>query len=153
MEHRHWHEPASLAVVVERAQWFMKGAAHKINYFHCPVPKSAENHIDAYLAPLTDFLPLLEEHGTELILGLVHEHKPELTRKYIEAASKVVPEFAVATECGGGRMEWPDFEDALRIASEVAVPVVPVEREAEVVAGAEKERIGNVFGHGTAVAA
>ncbi|KAK4495483.1 hypothetical protein PRZ48_013815 [Zasmidium cellare] len=153
MNHQHWHEPASLAVVVERAQWFMKSAAHKINFFHCPVPKSAEGHIDAYLAPLKDLVPLLEEHGTELYLGVIHEHKPELTKKYVEAAQKIVPEFGVATECGGGRMEWLDFEDTLRLCAEVSQPVIAVETERDVVPGAEVERItnGHVFGHGTAV--
>lgn len=120
MQHRHWHEPASLAVVVERAQMVMKATPRKINFFHCPVPKSAEEFIDAYLAPLKNLIPLFEAHGTEVYLGLVHEHKPELTKKYIEAASKVLPKFGVAAECGGGRMEWPDFEDMLKISSEVS---------------------------------
>lgn len=153
MDHRHWHEPTSLAVVVERAQWFMKSCAHKINFFHCPVPKSAEGNIDAYLAPLKDLVPMFEEHGTELYLGLVHEHKPELTKKYIEAAKKVVPEFGVATECGGGRMQWADFEDTLKIAAQVSQPVIAVEKEREAVPGAEVERIanGHVLGHGAAV--
>ncbi|CAK3781957.1 Hypothetical predicted protein [Lecanosticta acicola] len=125
MEHKHWHEPTSLAVVVERAQMFMKSTKHKINFFHCPVPKSAESFIDAYLAPLKELVPLFEQHGTEVYLGLVHEHQPELTRKYIQAAAKVLPDgFGIAAECGGGRMKWEDFEDMLKISKEVSEPVL-----------------------------
>lgn len=123
MEHKHWHEPASLAVVVERAQMFMAACPHKMNFFHCPVPKSAEANIDAYLAPLKDLVPLFERDGTEVYLGLVHEHHPELTRKYVQAASKVLPSFGVAAECGGGRMKWDAFEDMLKISRDVSEPV------------------------------
>ena len=54
-----------------------------------------------------------------------------MTRKYIEAAKKVVPEFGVAAECGGGRMEWKAFEDMLKICSQVSQPVVALEPQAE----------------------
>lgn len=100
----------------------MEASPHKIDWFHCPVPKSAlerpEVGLEAYLAPLEKFRPYLEKNGTELYLGLVHENKPEVTQQMIEAAKKVVPTFGIATECGGGRMEWVDFEGALKIAKE-----------------------------------
>lgn len=95
---------------------------HKINWFHCPVPKSALERSDvgleSYLAPLKDLVPYLERNGTELYLGLVHEHKPDYTKQMIEAASRIAPNFGIATECGGGRMKWEDFEGALNIAKE-----------------------------------
>lgn len=126
MNHKHWHEPASLAPVVDRGIQVMKASPHKINWFHCPVPKSAlerqEVGLDAYLAPLTDLRPYLEKDGTELYLGLVHENRPDVTQQMIEAASKVVPTFGIATECGGGRMEWNDFEAALKLANEKSAP-------------------------------
>ncbi len=122
MNHVHYYEPKSLAVVVERAQWIYKQTPRKINWFHAPVPKSAEGFVDEYLAPLKDLLPLLEQHSTELILGLVHEYQPELTRKYVEVAKKIVPSFAVAAECGGGRMGWEEFKDMLTISKEVSEP-------------------------------
>lgn len=120
MNHCHWHEPTSLAAVVDRGIRVMEASPHKISWFHCPVPKSVverpEVGLDSYLAPLRDFLPYLEKSGTELYLGVVHENKPELTRLMIEAARKFVPTFGIATECGGGRMEWEDFESTLKIA-------------------------------------
>ncbi|EME38823.1 hypothetical protein DOTSEDRAFT_140220 [Dothistroma septosporum NZE10] len=126
MEHKHWHEPASLAVVVERALWIFSASPRKINFFHCPVPKSAEGHIDAYLDPLKYLVPILRQHETDLYLGLVHEHKPDITRKYIQAARKVAPSFGVAAECGGGRTAWEAFEDVLRISKDVSAPVMNV---------------------------
>lgn len=122
MNHRHWHEPTSLAAVVDRGIRVMEASPHKISWFHCPVPKSVverpEVGLDGYLAPLRDLLPYLEKNETELYLGVVHENKPELTQQMIEAARKVVPTFGIATECGGGRMEWKDFESALKISKD-----------------------------------
>lgn len=95
-----------------------------------PVPKSAaerpEVGLEKFLSPLKDLRPILEQHGTELYLGVVHEHQPELTHQMIEAVESVVPglKFGVGTECGGGRMQWAPFEDALRIAADVSRPVL-----------------------------
>jgi hypothetical protein len=41
----------------------------------------------------------------------------------IAAAQKVVPQFGVAMECGGGRMAKDKFEDALAITKEVCNPL------------------------------
>ncbi|KAK4634860.1 hypothetical protein CLAFUR4_00139 [Fulvia fulva] len=76
---------------------------HPINFFHAPVPLSADDKLDLYLEPLKDLAPKLKEHNTELYLGVVHHADPEGTRKRIEVAKKYVPEFGVATECGWGR--------------------------------------------------
>lgn len=128
MEHRHWHEPRSLAVVVERQIRVMEASLHPINFFHMPVPKSSVERADVglenYLSPLRDLLPLVQRHGTDVYLGLIHEYNPDLTKEMIDAVRKVVPEldFGVATECGGGRMDWPAFESALQIAAEVSEP-------------------------------
>ncbi|PPJ53284.1 hypothetical protein CBER1_11955 [Cercospora berteroae] len=130
IDHRHWHEPASLAVVVEREIMVREAAPRKINWTHMPVPKSAverpEVGLDKYLAPLNELRPLLERDGTELYLGVVHEHKPELTKQMIDAVEKVSPglKFGVGTECGGGRMTWGPFEDALKISADVSSTVL-----------------------------
>lgn len=130
MDHKHWHEPTSLAVVVERQILVTKASPRKINWSHMPVPKSAaerpEVGLEKFLSPLKDLRPILEQHGTELYLGVVHEHQPELTHQMIEAVESVVPglKFGVGTECGGGRMQWAPFEDALRIAADVSRPVL-----------------------------
>ncbi|KAF1824034.1 uncharacterized protein K489DRAFT_299836, partial [Dissoconium aciculare CBS 342.82] len=125
MDHKHWFEPPSLEVVVERGIRIYEETPHPINYFHCPVPKSATaqygpgDNLDAYLAPLKDLVPHLEKHNTELYLGVVHEEHLELTRAMIAAAQKVVPNFGAAMECGGGRMQKDKFENALSIAKQV----------------------------------
>ncbi|EME86561.1 uncharacterized protein MYCFIDRAFT_214291 [Pseudocercospora fijiensis CIRAD86] len=125
MQHRHWHEPKSLAVVVERQKRVMEASPHPMNFFHMPVPKSAvqrpEVGLTKYLSPLKELLPLIERDGTDVYLGLVHEYKKELTEEMIEAVKETIPglQFGVATECGGGRMDWPAFEDALKIAAQV----------------------------------
>ncbi|KXT04826.1 hypothetical protein AC578_9736 [Pseudocercospora eumusae] len=125
MEHRHWHEPKSLAVVVERQKRVMEASPHPINFFHMPIPKSAVQRPEVglynYLSPLKELLPLIERDGTDVYLGLVHEYNLELTAQMIEAVKQTVPglQFGVATECGGGRMDWPAFEDALKIAAQV----------------------------------
>ena len=129
MEHKHWHEPTSMAIVAERQKLVTEASPRRIDYTHMPVPKSAlrpEVGLDKYLAPLKDLQPLLEQHGTELYLGVIHEHKPEMTKQMIEAVERVVPglKFGVATECGGGRMQLAPFEDALKIAAEVSSPVL-----------------------------
>ncbi|KAF7186555.1 hypothetical protein HII31_12113 [Pseudocercospora fuligena] len=125
MEHRHWHEPKSLAVVVERQKRVMEASPHPINFFHMPVPKSAvqrpEVGLNNYLSPLKELLPLIERDGTDVYLGLVHEYNTEVTAQMVEAVKQTVPglHFGVATECGGGRMDWPAFEDALKIAAQL----------------------------------
>lgn len=130
MQHKHWHEPTSLAAVVERQIRVTEASPRKINFSHMPLPKSAierpEVGLDNYLAPLKDLQPIMEQHGTELYLGLVHEHKSELTKQMIDAVERVVPglKFGVGTECGGGRMELAPFEDALKIAADVSSPVL-----------------------------
>jgi hypothetical protein len=71
MDHKHWFEPPSLEVVVERGIRIYEETPHPINYFHCPVPKSATaqygpgDNLDAYLAPLKDLVPHLGEWSTE----------------------------------------------------------------------------------------
>jgi hypothetical protein len=65
MEHKHWYEPLSLEVVVERGIRLFEATPHPISFFHCPVPKSATaqygtaDNLDAFLAPLKDLVPYL----------------------------------------------------------------------------------------------
>lgn len=105
MEHRHWQEPESLAVITERGLAVFDQTPRPINFFHLPVPKSAMHNLDAYYEPLAKLLPKMKEQGTELYLGVVIEHDLEGTKKRIDAAKKALGdiEFGVATECGWGR--------------------------------------------------
>nr|POF12815.1 hypothetical protein CFP56_09966 [Quercus suber] len=123
MEHRHWMEPKSLAIVVERGLRIIAASPHPLGFFHCPVALSALENLDAYLAPLRDLCPKLKEQNTELILGLVHTDA-SATAKMVEAASKVVPEFTVATECGWGRTPPEQITEIMQISTDISQPVM-----------------------------
>lgn len=70
MEHKHWFEPPTLEVVVERGIRLIKETPRPIAFFHCPVPKSAtaefgeKDNLEAYLAPLKDLLPYLRKSAS-----------------------------------------------------------------------------------------
>lgn len=124
MEHRHWFEPKSMRAVVDRGTALLERIAHPVAFFHAPVPVSATPFLDDYLEPLRDFYPKLKQQGGELYLGLIQHDDPEGTRRRIEAAGKVVPEFGVATECGMGRTPPEQVEGLLRLSTEVSEPVL-----------------------------
>ncbi|EME50400.1 hypothetical protein DOTSEDRAFT_165619 [Dothistroma septosporum NZE10] len=124
MAHKHWFEPTSLRAVVERGIILIDKSPHPFKYFHAPVPVSALDDLDTYLAPLADLVPKLKEHDTELYLGVVQYNDPEGTKKRIEAAKKYVPEFGVATECGWGRTPAEQVDGIMKLTSEVCEPVL-----------------------------
>lgn len=127
MQHRHWLEPKSLRAVVDRALRVFDKSSHNINFFHCPVAKSAIDNLEEYFAPLRELVPMLKEHGTDLYLGLIHYDDMAATRKMMEAAQKVLDgkyEFGVATECGWGRTSPDEIEDIMKMSRDVSQPVV-----------------------------
>lgn len=124
MDHKHWFEPSSLRAVVDRGVVLIDKSPHPIHYFHAPVPLSADDKLDSFLEPLADLAPKLKEHNTELYLGVVHHSDLEGTKRRIAAASKYVPEFGVATECGWGRTPAEQVDDIMKLTSEVCEPVV-----------------------------
>jgi hypothetical protein len=124
MEHKHFFEPTSLQAVVDRGLALFERSPHPIRFFHAPVPVSAMDHLDEYLAPLEQIVPKFEDYGMELYLGVVHYDDPEGTKKRIEAASKVVKNFGVATERGWGRTPVEQIEGIMRLTNEVCEPVV-----------------------------
>jgi hypothetical protein len=74
------------------------------------VPVPLDRHDDAYFTALRE--PKLDPK-TELYLGLVHYRDGiEGAKARLAAASKVVSDFGVATECGFGRRD-PKTVDAL----------------------------------------
>jgi hypothetical protein len=75
-------------------------AKRPITWLHMPVPIARTD--DDFFAPLAD-LALAPE--TELYLGLIHGDGADQDR--IAAASKVVSDFGVATECGIARQRAP----------------------------------------------
>ena len=100
---KHFIEPQDMAKMVSLANAIAEAAHHPLAYVHMPVPISRDDA--AFFAPLTD---LKLDPGTEVYLGLVHEDGPEATRRRIEAAAKVLPEFGIATECGIARQRTPE---------------------------------------------
>ncbi len=92
-QHQHFVEPADTSRLVELANRVSAGVERPIQWIHLPVPRNRTD--DAYFAPLAN----LDLHSeTELYLGLVHHTDGvEGAQQRIEAASKVVSEFGVAT--------------------------------------------------------
>lgn len=123
MEHKHWFEPTSLRAVADRGLRLFEKSSHKINWFHLPVPVSAMDHLDDFFAPLADLVPKLKENGTDLVLGVVQYNDEEGTKKRIEAASKVVSEFEIATECGWGRTPEEQVDGIMKLSCELSEPV------------------------------
>ncbi|WP_309065522.1 hypothetical protein [Microbacterium sp.] len=111
---RHFAEPADAGNLVRYANAVIAAAERELSWLHLPVPIDRDDQ--AYFAPLADLTPV-----RELYLGLVHrEDGPEGAERRIAAASRVVDEFGVATECGIGRAPAGTTEGILRTHAEVA---------------------------------
>ncbi|QIW98161.1 hypothetical protein AMS68_003679 [Peltaster fructicola] len=123
MEHKHWHEPSSLKAVSERGLRLLEKNAHKIDYFHAPIPVSASDSLDTFIAPIAELAQKLHEQGGEIYLGVVQHNDLEGTKKRIEAAGKYVPEFGIATECGMGRTPKEQIHELFKLSTEVSEPV------------------------------
>lgn len=126
MEHKHLIEPKSLEMVVTLMSKVISNCRRSPTWLHCPVPLSAMETLDEYFAPLATMLPTLQNGGTELYLGVIHHNDAEGTRKRIEHAGRIVPEFGVATECGWGRTPPDQLESLMQTIAEVSSPVVQV---------------------------
>jgi hypothetical protein len=114
--HKHFKEPTDAAVLVEVANAIAARAERPIQWVHLPVPRDRDD--DAYFAPLRN-LRLRPE--TELYLGLVHLTDGVAgTRRRLQAAERVVPDFGIATECGFGRRPPETIPELLRIHAAVA---------------------------------
>ncbi len=99
MNHKHSLEPRDTGVMVDLANDLARVLPHPIDFIHMPVPRGRDD--DAYFAPLAR---LALRPQTELYLGLVHfTDGVEGTHRRIAAASRVRPDFGIATECGFGR--------------------------------------------------
>jgi hypothetical protein len=110
-EHRHSVQPPSLAVSVEISNALASGVRRPIGWMHMPVPRDRSD--DAYYAPLRD-LKLHPE--TKTFLGLVHHTDGvEGTKKRMEAASRYLSDYGIATECGWGRRPAETLPELIRI--------------------------------------
>lgn len=111
---KHFFEPTDAANLVRYANAVIGASARPLTWLHLPVP--IERDDQGYFAPLASLAPV-----SELYLGLVHrEDGAEGASRRIAAASVVVPEFGVATECGIGRAPAGSTEAILRTHAEVA---------------------------------
>ncbi|WP_194420551.1 hypothetical protein [Microbacterium abyssi] len=113
---RHFIEPTDAGTLVRFANAVIAAASRSLSWLHLPVPIARDDA--EYFAPLAGLAPV-----DELYLGLVHrEDGAEGAARRIAAASAVVPEFGVATECGIGRAPAGSTEGVLRTHAEVAAP-------------------------------
>ncbi|WP_419864892.1 hypothetical protein [Candidatus Poriferisodalis sp.] len=97
--HQHFVEPSDTSHLAWAAQTLLERVNRRINWIHLPVPKQRDD--DAYFEALAA-VEFPDE--TELYLGLVHvTGGQEGTRRRIATASRHVPRFGLATECGFGR--------------------------------------------------
>ncbi|KAA9106538.1 hypothetical protein [Microbacterium rhizomatis] len=112
----HFFEPVDTANLTRFANAVLSQLERPLTWLHLPVP--IERDDAAYFAPLSE---LALDAETEFYLGLVHrEDGVEGARRRIAAASTVVTEFGVATECGIGRAPEGTTEGILRTHAEVA---------------------------------
>jgi hypothetical protein len=116
MNHKHSLEPPHMGVMVDLANDLARVLPHRVDFIHMPVPRGRDD--DAYFAPLSR---LALSPQTELHLGLVHYTDGiEGTLRRIAAASRVRPEFGIATECGFGRRAPETVRRLLEIHAEAA---------------------------------
>jgi hypothetical protein len=92
--------PKDTAILVELSQGILAHLHRRMDFLHLPVPRDRSD--DAYYAPLAG-LALPGE--TMLYLGLIHHADATGDRARVDAASKVLPRFGIATECGWGRSD------------------------------------------------
>jgi hypothetical protein len=114
--HKHFVEPRDTSKLTAVANGLSARVSRTIEWIHLPVPRDRAD--DAYFSPLAG---LERKPGTALVLGLVH-HTDGVsgTRRRIEAASRTVADYAIATVCGLGRRDPATIPDLLRIHREVA---------------------------------
>lgn len=118
-QNRHFVEPSDMGLMVDVAGAVIEGARRKVEWVHMPVPKSRVD--DAYFEPLRQLIPVLEERGTQLVLGLVHAGDEDGTRERMSTAKKFVGDrFGIATECGMGRTARSDLDSILQLSARFA---------------------------------
>lgn len=104
-EAKHFIEPRDAGKMVELANALAKTIDHPLAFIHMPVP--VERNDDGFFKP---FENMQLDGKTEVYLGLVHaKDGAEGTRKRIATASKYVPRFGIACECGIARARRPEL--------------------------------------------
>ncbi|MBV8055481.1 MAG: hypothetical protein JO071_09615, partial [Deltaproteobacteria bacterium] len=114
--HKHIYEPKDTGPAVDFANRLASQIGRPIAWVHIPVPRGRADH--DYFAPLAG---LKLQPGTELYLGLVHfTDGLEGAKRRVAAASGVISDFGIATECGLGRRRPDTISELLRLHREIA---------------------------------
>jgi hypothetical protein len=114
--HQHFLQPKDAGVLCEMSNRLVAAVERRIEWIHVPVPRDRSDL--AYFEP---FAGLALGPETDFYLGLIHlTDGLEGTKRRIEAARQVVPEFGVGTECGFGRRPPETVHELLRLHAEVA---------------------------------
>ncbi len=115
-EGQHLVQPRDTSVVTDLANRVIGEIHRSLEWIHLPVPIDRED--DAYFAPLAE---LRKSAATEIFLGLVHlDDGVEAARRKLAAATRVLPSFGVACECGLGRRPPARIAELLRLHREIA---------------------------------
>lgn len=105
LDAKHFFDPKDMAPMVEIGNELFRSVRRRIDYVHMPVPIDRDD--DAFFRPLEN---LQRPAETELYLGVVHRaNGREGLQRRIEAASKHVRDFGIATECGIARRRSPEM--------------------------------------------
>lgn len=115
---KHFKEPEDTANMVELTNGVTAGLNRDLTWLHMPVPvdRDDENYFEALSG-------LNKSKITEIYLGLVHDSDGVSgTNRRINTASRYLPEFGVATECGMGRCDPERIPGLLQIHADVANP-------------------------------
>lgn len=116
VEEHHFVEPADAGMLAEVLGGLFASSPRAIDWVHLPVP--IERDDDEYFAPLA---AVAWPADTEIYLGLIHhEDGVEGALRRATTASRVVPAFGVATECGFGRGPAERTASLLDLHAEVA---------------------------------
>ena len=117
MDAEHFAQPEDTRKAVELGNLITESVGRAVNWIHLPAP--ADRDDEEYYKPLAEL-----ERGpeTELYIGLVHAGDGvDGTRRRMEAASKTVEDFGIATECGIARVRTRELvEQLIRIHAEAA---------------------------------
>src|SRR5262249_28523943 len=114
--HKHLVEPKDTGLMVDLGNGVTAASRRAITWLHMPVPRNRDD--EPYFAPLRS-LRLRPE--TELYLGLVHlTDGIEGAKRRLTAATRVVSEFGIATECGFGRRPPQTIPQLLALHREIA---------------------------------
>lgn len=102
---KHFFDPVTARHLVDVANAIARSVKHEIAYIHLPVP--APRATDDFFAPMRDFRLA---STTEIYLGLIHAADGVAGAKQrIALATKFVPRFGIATECGFARARKKDL--------------------------------------------